>query len=63
MAGTLCLSWRYLSHKGEVLEVKLEMTDKVYNTSAEMLMDRMPELNYRYSSSMNNEFLSDMVYS
>ena len=29
-------------------EIKLDMTDNKYNSSALMLRDRMPELNYRY---------------
>jgi hypothetical protein len=29
-------------------EIKLDMTDNKYNSSAAMLRDRMPELNYRY---------------
>ncbi len=35
-------------------EIKLDMTDNKYNSSALMLRDRMPELNYRYFFSLFN---------
>jgi hypothetical protein len=43
-------------------EIKLDMMDNKYNSSAAMLRDRMPELNYRYFSASKDSDIAFFLF-